>query len=252
MQTDPEVQFFDEFSEKYGDYDVLGEKTYSLILDVLQQRCGFPPKGATIADMGCGTGAFTRRMAARFDSCEVIGVDISPKQIDLAQKMVGEGKAVGRYIVGDITSTNFESNSVDLITYSGVLHHFSERSMRVKVLTEGARILKPGGSMFSYDPNLHSPSMWLYRHPNSPLCSKEGKTENEVLLSREQMEEEVREAGLSRIDTRALSGIYFCFVEGSFARKVLPLYNLYEWLIHVSLLESRLGTFVVMSAQKSP
>ena len=37
--------------------------------------------------------------------------------------------------------------------------------------------------------------MWLYRHPNSPLYSSVGKTENEVLLSRRQLESELTQAG---------------------------------------------------------
>ena len=82
---------------------------------------------------------------------------------------------------------------------SGVLHHLTTPASRVQSLREALRLLKPGGHFLSYDPNAASPSMFLYRDPRSPLFSKVGKTDNEVLLSRGQIASELESAGFSAV-----------------------------------------------------
>jgi hypothetical protein len=92
--------------------------------------------------------------------------------------------------------------------------------------------------------------MWLYRDPASPLCSKEGKTENEVLLRREQLMEEAQVAGYVDVDVFGVSGITFRYVAGRIARVILPLYNLYERLVEASPWEHQFGTFLVTVGTK--
>ncbi len=92
--------------------------------------------------------------------------------------------------------------------------------------------------------------MWLYRDPRSPLYSSKGKTANEVLLTRQNLRDELGEAGFSLVSIRGTSGISFRYVEDRFARLLLPLYNLYEEIIRFSPLENRLGTFLVSVATK--
>ena len=85
---------------------------------------------------------------------------------------------------------------------SGVLHHLTTPASRVQSLREALRLLKPGGHFLSYDPNAASPSMFLYRDPRSPLYSKVGKTDNEVLLSRGQIASELAVGRLLRLSVR--------------------------------------------------
>ena len=93
--------------------------------------------------------------------------------------------------------------------------------------------------------------MWLYRDPRSPFYSSQGKTENEVLLTRGQLVSEFQEAGFSRIVVRGVSGISFRYVAGPVARRLLPLYNLYEEIVRFSPFEHRFGTFLVSGAAKN-
>jgi SAM-dependent methyltransferase len=155
------------------------------------------------------------------------------------------------YVVGDICDCPLPSSSYDFVVMSGVLHHLTTEAIRVRSLTEAVRLLKPGGRFCSYDPNQSSPSMFLYRDPRSPLYSQTGKTDNEVLLSRQQIRSDLTAAGFVDVRATGLSGIAYRYVEGRLARRLLPLYNhVYEPLVRWSPFESVFGTFVLASATK--
>jgi demethylmenaquinone methyltransferase/2-methoxy-6-polyprenyl-1,4-benzoquinol methylase len=243
QRTTSEVEFFDKMVDEHGDYDVLSEGAYARLLQVFR-RWVQPREGERAVDLGCGTGAFTRRL--RPFSLDLQGMDVSPKSVELANATA----TTERYICGDITATGLPDGSYDIVIYSGVLHHFATREARAKVLVEGHRLLSPGGRLFAYDPNLHSPSMWLYRDPRSPLFSAEGKTENEVLLRKSELVDELRAAGFADIDVRGVSGITYKWVAGKIARMALSIYNVYEHAMRFSPFENRLGTFLISVAKK--
>lgn len=239
-----EVEFFDRFVTEHGDYDVLGDGAYARLLAAFVQAVQ-PRPGERCIDLGCGTGAFTRRL--RSLGLQLAGMDISPVSVEHARAIAPEIE----YLVGDITDTKLPDASRDIILYSGVLHHFSTPEARMQVLREGHRLLAPGGRLFAYDPSAQSPSMWLYRDPRSPLFSQKGKTENEVLLHRTMLANELTEAGFAAPEIRGIAGISFAFVESRFAKVILPLYNAYEQILRYSPFEDRLGTFLVTVARKS-
>jgi SAM-dependent methyltransferase len=240
-----EVEFFDKMVAEHGDYDVLSEGAYSRILQLFRQWVE-PRVGERCIDLGCGTGAFTRRLRP-FDLV-LQGMDVSSGSVELANRTA----ASESYICGDITATNLPSASYDIVIYSGVLHHFATRDARAKVLAEGCRLLAPGGRLFAYDPNAHSPSMWLYRDPRSPLFSAEGKTENEVLLKKKELADELRAAGFAEVEVRGVSGITYRWVAGRIARMLLSIYNVYEHTMRFSPFENSLGTFLISVAKKRP
>jgi SAM-dependent methyltransferase len=243
MNIEEEIRFFDHFEGEHGEYDVLAEKSYQRILGVLAERM-HPQPGMSCVDLGCGTGAFTRRLG-QF-RVVLTGVDISPRSIERAKASGG-----AEYVVGNICHCPLPSLSYDLAVMSGVLHHICDGAIRVEGLREALRLLKPGGRFFSYDPNACSPSMFLYRDPRSPLYSKAGKTDNEILLTHHQIVADLEAAGFANICVRGLSGIAYRYVEGRIARTLLPLYNhFYEPLIRWSPFEKALGTFLVATAAK--
>jgi ubiquinone/menaquinone biosynthesis C-methylase UbiE len=240
-----EVEFFDRFAAEHGDYDVLSEGAYRRLIDLFVQRVA-PRRGERCIDLGCGTGAFTKRLAARGLGLDLTGMDISPASVARAS----EHPEGARFVVGDIMQTGLPEASHDIILYSGVLHHFDSPAARHNVLVEGLRILRPGGRLFAYDPNARSPSMWLYRDPRSPLFSSKGKTENEVLLKSDELAGELADAGFGDVSVRGVSGITFRYVDSGLARLVLPAYNVYEALVRRSPWEDRIGTFLVSTAVK--
>lgn len=243
MDIRKEVDFFDRFEAEHGEYDVLAGSAYRRILGAMDRRL-HPQPGMTCIDLGCGTGAFTRRL--RSFGLDLTGVDISPRSIERARQHGG-----ATFLVGDVCASGAASSSYDFAVMSGVLHHLPTADTRIASLREALRLLKPGGRFFSYDPNLLSPSMFLYRDPRSPLYSPAGKTENEVLLTRGQLVRELQAAGFADLDVSGLSGIAFRYVEGSLARRLLPFYNhIYENVMRLPGLQRAMGTFLIATATK--
>lgn len=229
-----EREFFDRYAGQRR-YEVLGEKGHQRLLSKFESLVQ-PRKGEELIELGCGAGAFTQRLTKL--NLDITGMDISFKSIALAKKNIPDVE----FVVGDIEDTGFKNNSFDIIVYSGVLHHFPDLS---KVLGEGFRILRPGGRLFSYDPNLRNPIMWLYRHPKSPFYSSKGLTLNERLLTKEEIERKLKKAGFRKVKVESISGITYKSIEGKIASSFLLLYNLWESLFAHLSISKRWGSFLI-------
>ena len=96
------------------------------------------PAGATVLDLGCGTGVpTTQELARRF---KVTGVDISQRHITLARQNVPEAQ----FIQADITQLDFPPASFDAIAAFYSLIHVP-RQEQPKLLRDIASWLRPGG-----------------------------------------------------------------------------------------------------------
>ena len=128
------------------------------------------PRGARVADLGCGSGVFTELL--RRAGYSGIGLDISPKLVAL-----GRSKYPGLELIeGDAENLPFGNASLDGVLLSGLVHHFPDPR---RLAAEVRRVLKPGGRFVAFDPNRMNPFMWLYRDRASPFYSPVGVTENE-------------------------------------------------------------------------
>lgn len=242
QNKEEEISFFDSFTEHMA-YEVFTDYGYNRIVDTFLSLGEKQFVGQRrIVDLGCGTGALTERLFKRLN-VELFGIDISPNSIRIAQLKNHKIK----YSVGDISNLQIQDEFFDVIIYSGVLHHFLNFE---PCLREGFRILKKGGCLLSFDPHINNPFMWLYRHPSSPFFSQVGKTKNEQLLGQLQLISFLEKVGFVDINTYALSGITFKYIESKGGRLLLPFYNVLEYFWGKLPIARKYGSFVICHAKK--
>jgi ubiquinone/menaquinone biosynthesis C-methylase UbiE len=99
------------------------------------------PDRAKVLEIGCGTGAITRALAAWPRVGEVVGVDPSPYLIDTAWSL-NSGLPNLVFEVGDGKALSFKEASCDVVILHTVLTHVPEPEA---VLAEAHRTLRPGG-----------------------------------------------------------------------------------------------------------
>ncbi len=105
---------------------------------LLDDLAGRLPVNASVLDAGCGAGVpVTQILNARFD---VIGIDFSETQIELARKNVPEAK----FICQDMTQLDFQDGTFDAIcSFYAIIH--IPREEHKTLLLNFHRMLKPGG-----------------------------------------------------------------------------------------------------------
>ncbi len=102
-------------------------------MEVITRPRGFDPRtewidallgrlaaGGSVLDVGCGPGVPTAAAIARAGH-RVTGIDISPRQIELARAQVPSG----RFLVGDVLEAVFEPGSFDAVVALFSLTHIA-------------------------------------------------------------------------------------------------------------------------------
>lgn len=113
-------------------------------LATAQQRIGeglwqaLPTNASSVLDVGCGTGYWTQRLAERYSSARVIGVDIAPGMLDQARNR----QARVDWRQGDAGALPVESASIGLVFSSLALQWCADMDA---VMAEFSRVLAPGG-----------------------------------------------------------------------------------------------------------
>lgn len=123
-----------------GDYEAVGARIAGIaerLVDIVDGRR--PLRGATVADLACGTGSAS--IAAAVRDARVIGVDITPELIEIGATKAEAAAVVVSWIVADAADTGLDTGSVDaVVSNMGII--FVEP---VRQVAEVARLLKPGG-----------------------------------------------------------------------------------------------------------
>lgn len=107
----------------------------------LFERYDLPPD-CRIADIGCGSGEITSRLAARYPGAQVTGIDILDHTVELARGRYASLAPRVQFQQGDAFELKFPSDHFDLVVCRHVTQSIPEPE---KVLAEMKRICKPGG-----------------------------------------------------------------------------------------------------------
>ena len=102
------------------------------------------PRGATVADVGSGTGYFTWRLAQQVGpQGKVYAVDVQQEMLDLTKAAVTEHKLANvEYVLATERSPRLPERSVDLVFIAYAYHEFGDPEAMMGAIR---RALKPGG-----------------------------------------------------------------------------------------------------------
>ncbi|MBD2122711.1 class I SAM-dependent methyltransferase [Trichocoleus sp. FACHB-262] len=141
---------------------------------LIQAIVGQPTR---ILDLGCGTGSTTLMLKQAFPQAEVIGLDLSPYMLVMADY---KAQQAALNIIWQHTSaedTGFDAGTFDLVTVAFMFHEMPPNVSQL-VLQECFRLLKPGGQLLILDG--HQPKLrrtnWLitlFQEPYSKVYAAE-------------------------------------------------------------------------------
>jgi ubiquinone/menaquinone biosynthesis C-methylase UbiE len=105
-----------------------------------------------ILDLGCGTGSTTLLLKKTFPQADVMGLDLSPYMLVMADyKAQAAGLAI-QWQHGKAEATEWEAESFDVVTAS-LLFHETPPAIAQAILQEAFRLLKPNGQVMIFDGN---------------------------------------------------------------------------------------------------
>jgi ubiquinone/menaquinone biosynthesis C-methylase UbiE len=103
-----------------------------------------PPNCVNALEVGCGTGAFSRRLAERAKS--VVGLDLSPEMIRVARSRSRQFSNI-HFEVADAMAWNPPVAHFECITSIATFHHLRQRELLLKL----REALRPGGVLIVLD-----------------------------------------------------------------------------------------------------
>ncbi|QFT01334.1 Demethylmenaquinone methyltransferase [Labrenzia sp. THAF191b] len=99
-------------------------------------------------DIACGTGGLLRPALAAFPRLKGTGLDLSEPYLNVARERLPSRRA--SYICGLAETLPFADNSLDVVSCVFLFHELPPK-IRRQVVSEVARVLKPGGSFLFVD-----------------------------------------------------------------------------------------------------
>jgi len=161
-----------DYSKRYFQ-DINKAQIPSMIREIVANE-----KIRKIIDLGCGDCMVISAIIKKHPTKEIVGVDISPRQINNLKKKYPSQQ----FLCGDVSNTELKSNHFDLAICEQVIEHLESDKM---LLEEVYRILKNYG--YFYISSVIKKPWAIYKYRNNgkfvldPTHVREYKSKNEFL-----------------------------------------------------------------------
>ncbi len=157
-------------SDPFQNVDAHGAEFIKTVGDALETRAAEPamqrivdsylvelsyPDGGVHLEIGAGSGAIARKLAARAGNGKVIATDPSPGLIDYARSHADNPQNLSFAVVDGARLPQADA-SVDNVIMHTVLSHVPDPSV---LLAQAARVLKPGGALVVCDADFEKASI---------------------------------------------------------------------------------------------
>jgi ubiquinone/menaquinone biosynthesis C-methylase UbiE len=107
---------------------------------------GVDPLGTRVLEVGCGTGYFLSRFLD-YGAVHVAGIDLMEQRVALAR---GRDPRL-ELVAGDASKLPWDDGSFDVVTQFTCLSSVLDPDLREAIAGEMWRVLRPGGTIVSYD-----------------------------------------------------------------------------------------------------
>jgi 2-polyprenyl-3-methyl-5-hydroxy-6-metoxy-1,4-benzoquinol methylase len=159
------ISFYDEFLERRMlDYRLRPNKRLEMAFDAIRPLID---QGSGVADIGCGIGIVSEKIAKTFPKCKVVGVDISKANIEYAKKTVSIANV--EFFAADVTDQievlkSASPEPFGTVVLVDVIEHVPEYD-RAGLLADLAEISREGALLFLAYP---SPEYQDFLRVNDP------------------------------------------------------------------------------------
>ncbi len=237
-RTEIEKKHFEEVVSKLG-YSWWGVRTPAAKqrikrrVELIKKYLELAP-GSKILECGCGTGELTLELSNNIGNDTVIyALDIVESLIQHASKNTQKKNV--RFITGDIVRSGFCDNSFNYVIGNGILHHL-DLEIAIK---EFKRILKPGGGILFFEPNMANPQIWLQF--NVPLFRKVTRmSPDEKTFWRWEIKKYLSSFGLKNIMIKP-----FDFIHPLIPEKLLTTFKTLELILEKTPIREIAGSLLI-------
>lgn len=118
-------------------------------------RMANPANASRILDVACGFGGLVQQLDDSLTDCELHGVNIDDRQLDICQQLRSHSGNTLRWQAADACDLPFADDTFDTVFCIEAMFHFSDRQ---QFLAEANRVLKVGGTLALTDFALHPPT----------------------------------------------------------------------------------------------
>lgn len=147
---------FDNDVERFSNLDT-GQMTTqdaALVLDLIASSAlRVTPNARSLADLGCGAGNFSLKLAERFPLERITLVDLSPNMLDRAVERLAQVAPAAQLnpLQTDVRDLDLPPQSQDIIVAAAVLHHLRAEVEWAALFRSLFHFLRPGGSLWIWD-----------------------------------------------------------------------------------------------------